>query len=451
MNNKNIILNRPRQFLPKQIEVFDLVFKKHIGKNGKLMNNYVLYSGAFGAGKTILLAHVGIKAALQYPKSVGLVGSQTYPQIRDVVFRTFIQELERYQKILDEKNIPIKLFTETISIGKMNINFYNGSEIWFRSCDKERNLAGRSIDWFGLDEPVDMKEGVMTQLIGRLRGTAIPFHFAILATNPEAENHWLYKYFYLDKKEGYYAVDTNTYDNYLLPNQEEYIKSMESRYDADWVRRYLNGKWGAFAGQIYKTFSIERHVTNDEIEKNFKNRKDLVDKYIAGVDWGVRDACCILILLLTKTNNIYVIEEFYESERTSYDIAHLLSKYQKKYNLSKVYIDPSAIDLRNQAFDLGVSCAFWKNGETHSYADNTVSTGIAKLQSCFKNNKIFIHSSCINLIRSLLAYRYKGDGETPSKEDDHAADALRYALSDYSPEIDTPMFGCGWWKHKRMS
>ena len=357
-----------------------------------------------------------------------------------------MQEIEKYQLELDKKGIPIRLAEATISIGKMNINFYNGSEIWFRSCDKERNLAGRSIDWFGLDEPVDMKEGVMTQLIGRLRGTAIPFHFAILATNPEAKSHWLYRYFYSDKKEGYFAVDTNTYDNYLLPNQEEYIKSMEI-YDDDWKRRYLNGEWGAFAGQVYKNFNVDKHVKEINLTNFTKNRKDTIDKFICGVDWGVRDECCILSILLTKEKHIYVFEEYYKSGRTSHDVAHLLSEYHKKHNFDKVYIDPSANDLRNQASLLGVPCEDKKGS---SYADNDVRDGIARVGSVFEKNKITIDTSCINLIRSLLAYHYKDESDMPVKKDDHAADALRYALTDFKLDDESIMFACGKWLKDRM-
>jgi PBSX family phage terminase large subunit len=438
--SEEIILTRPRQFLPKQKEVFDLIFKVNIGDNGKPITNYGLYSGAFGAGKTMLLAHVGIKAALDYPKSIGFVGSLTYNQIRDVVFRKFCNEIEKYQETLNASNIPVKLATFTTSPGKMNINFYNGSEIWFRSCDNERNLAGKDLDWFALDEPVDLPEGVMTQLIGRLRGENIPFHFGLLATNPGAENHWIYKYFYMDKKPGYFAVDTSTYDNILIPNQEEYIKSMESRYDTDWVRRYLKGVWGAFSGQIYKTFNQEKHTR--KFDQELKNVPG-IDRYFAGVDWGIRDPCCILVLMKTKANNLFVIEEYYESEKSSFETAHRIAELHKKYNFTKVYCDPSAADLVKQTHDLGVPIGRFDNGEIKSYANNAVSPGIAKLQSTFKNNKITIHTSCVNLVRSLLAYRYKNDGETPLKEDDHAADALRYALTDYSPIPDETMFGCG--------
>ena len=95
----------------------------------------VFILGRFGAGKTMLLAHVGIKASLDYPGSKGLVGSLSYTQLRDVIFQTFIDEIDEYQQILNDNNIPVQLAVHTISPGKMNIVFYNGSEIMFRACD----------------------------------------------------------------------------------------------------------------------------------------------------------------------------------------------------------------------------------------------------------------------------------------------------------------------------
>ena len=52
----------------------------------------------------------------------------------------------------------------------------------------------------------------------------------------------------------------------------------------------------------------------------------------------------------------------------------------------------------------------------------------------FKANRLFIHESCYNLIWELETYSYPdrkpdhNEEENPIKENDHALDALRYAL-----------------------
>lgn len=429
-------INHPYKLLPKQYEVMKLCFKKNS------WNNYVLYSGAFGAGKTLLLAMVGIKAALDYPKSVGFTGSLTYPQISDVVFRKYCQIVDAYQEALKLAGIDLILLKKkVVTSGRMCLIFYNDSEIWFRSCDEERNLAGKDLDWFELDEPVDIEEGVMTQMIGRLRGENIPQRFGLLATNPGSETHWIYRYFFTEIKEGYYVVETSTYDNFLIPNYDAYIKGMEERYDEDWINRYLKGNWGAFAGQIYKEFDIDRHVGK------FQKRKDII-RYIAGVDWGARNPTCIVVIGVTKDNICYVVEEFYQANRTTPEIAEKLAILYDSYKMESVYCDPSALDLITQARDKGVPIL---------KADNNVQTGIGTVRSLFKNDMLFFDTLCINAIREHQSYRYERDRqtknltETPIKKDDHACDAVRYAFTNFNPFRKSTEIGFGYWNKQRWN
>ncbi|GAI85279.1 unnamed protein product, partial [marine sediment metagenome] len=82
----------------------------------------------------------------------------------------------------------------------------------------------------GLDEPVDIQEGVFTQLIGRLSGTKnLKNPFGLLTTNPGSELHWIHKYFIHEdtKQSDFYFVSTTTYDNKLLPHYERYIGRIE--------------------------------------------------------------------------------------------------------------------------------------------------------------------------------------------------------------------------------
>jgi hypothetical protein len=52
-------------------------------------------------------------------------------------------------------------------------------------------------------------------------------------------------------------------------------------------------------------------------------------------------------------------------------------------------------------------------------------TGINRVKSYFKNDRLYIFKNCVNLIRELKSYRW-GDGDLPVKKDDHALDELRY-------------------------
>jgi hypothetical protein len=207
---------------------------------------------------------------------------------------------------------------------------------------------------------------------------------------------------------------------------------MESLSDEDWKRRYLDGKWGMFSGQIYKEFNPSSHVGDF---------KDFPVKYhICGIDWGLNTPHCVLVMGITTNNKLIVKEEFYNERVTTMELSKQVAKLHDRYNFRKVYVDPSAADLILQLQDRNVPT-------TGGY--NDVDNGIAKAKSVFASNNISIDNNCINLIKQLQAYRYKTGTEIPIKENDHAPDAFRYGITDYSPYIDEVGFGWGFWKKGR--
>jgi len=382
---------------------------------------YVLYSGAVRAGKTLLAAHIAIRTCIENPGCQGFIGSLTTPQLTDVVFKVFQQELERYQDALDNKGIQLKLARMKFSKGDMKAIFYNGSEIMFKSCDDETKIRGYTLDFAILDEPIEIDETIFMQLMNRISGGHLDNPFILLTTNPGSQAHWIYKYFFREATEEHCTIETTTYDNVLLPQYEKYIRDLEQNLDEDWILRFLNGRWGAYSGQIYKGFNLDKHTGN---YKNYHNIK----YFVAGIDWGHRNPSCILVIGITKDKEVVVIKEWYQSGVTTPIVAEELQKLDKQYHFRKVYIDPSNPDLILQASDLRVPA---------EKADRNVDAGIGKIKGLFKENKIHIDESCKNLIREIQAYRYEKDKmnknptEKPVKQDDHSPDALRYGLTGY--------------------
>lgn len=402
----------PISLLPKQSEAMKAI----------LNYDFTVYSGAVAAGKTLLLAHAGIRTCINNPGCKGIIGSLTYTQLSNVVFTVFKEELAKYQEILRENSIDIKLVKNiSESHGKMKITFYNDSIIYFLSMDKEEKLRGYTIDFFCLDEPIEIDVRVFEQLLARMRGTKLKHRFALLTTNPGAQTHWIYKKFYENESTKYHHIDTNSYENIFLP--EGYIENMESSYDEDWKRRFLHGEWGAFEGQIYKGFIPSQHI----ISLEGIPWKELRYK-LAGVDWGVRNASCILVLGVTLDKRVFVLEEWYANEQTTVRVTEQIKRLDKKYDFRKVYVDPSAADLILQCQEVKLPV---------EKADNHVEPGIGKVKSLFDRDSIRIAENCTNLIRELQAYRYAKDRtgvdptEKPIKKDDHSVDALRYGVYSF--------------------
>jgi PBSX family phage terminase large subunit len=391
---------------------------------------YILYSGAVRAGKSLLLAHVAIRICIENPGCVGMLGSLTTPQLTDVIFRVFMQELEIYQTALDKAGIPITLAKVKQSKGDMKANFWNGSTVMFKACDDELKLRGLTLDFAGLDEPIDMDETIFKQLIYRISGTGklkSGNPFILLTTNPGPQSHWIYKRFfktYIDNP-NYYKVETTTYDNVLLPRYEEFINEAKEG-DEDWVRRFLDGTWEAFAGQVYKEFNPKKCVGEyvDDKGKPFIKNFDYID---AGVDLGFRNPSCILTIAI-RDKEVYVLDEYYQKEKPTHYVASELEARHKRFKYKKAWCDPSDPDFIFQAKDLKVPA---------DKGDRDKTFGIGKIKSIIKKDHLHIDKRCVNLIREFQVYQYKKDKigenvvEVPAKLDDHSLDALKYGLTAY--------------------
>jgi PBSX family phage terminase large subunit len=404
-------LPSPISFLPKQQLALDSI-KKH---------KFTVYSGAVAAGKTLLLAHAAIRTCINTPNVVGIIGSLTYTQLANVVFQVTKQELGKYQDLLNKNGIPVELASNIVeSFGKMRIEFFNGSIIYFLAMDEEEKIRGYTIDFCCLDEPIDIDETIFKQLMARMRGQNLQHRFMLLTTNPGPETHWIYQRFYKNSTPDYCHIDTNSYENIFLP--EGYITPMESSYDSDWIRRFLRGEWGAFSGQIYKAFDTNKHV----IEASKYEPK--IRYYIAGVDWGITNPSCILTIGICEDKTAVIVDEYYKADVISTKVALEIKKKDKVYSYRKVFVDPSAHDLISQCEELHIPV---------EKADNHVEAGIGKVKSLIERDQILVDRKCRNLINELQSYRFDKDKtnlnktEKPLKVCDHACDALRYGIFSF--------------------
>lgn len=403
-----ITIEIPRNLLPKQFEFINSP------------KTFKLYSGAFGAGKSLSGAHHVILKCLENPKSLWLVCCQTYPMLKDSVIRTLMNELELYQKQFKEKNIKINLI-DSFNRSDNLLTFYNGSQIIFRSADDESKFKSINLEGFWIDEAVDVDEDIFLMLQGRLRGEHSDKKFGILTTNPSSKENWVYKKFIAPetKLEDSDYFFSSTYDNKFLP--QGFIKNMENSFDDDYSKRYLKGEWGSFKGLVYKEFSREKHI--------FSDTPDKIDFYIAGYDDGTRHPCCLLVIGVSSDvkPKFYVLNEFYQSDLTTSIIAEEVLRFNKLYNFNPVFADPSG---------LNAILEFRRRGIEVTQANNNVSEGIKFVKSLFHENRLFISSSCKNLIRELENYKYrvsKGSvQELPVKSEDDCVDSLRYGLFSFN-------------------
>jgi len=387
---------------------------------------FPFYSGAFGAGKTILGCHKVIRECLENPHSVWLCASQTYPQLRDTVLVTFLQELNLLQKAFDEADASVELIKD-YNRTELKIMLYNGSVVMFRSCEDFSKFKSLNLDGFFLDEPADVSQDVFNMLQGRLRGRHTKHHYGVLCGNPANKNCWLYSLFFEHPpNDDYFVVTTSSYDNSFLP--DGYVSSLEASYDEDWTRRYLKGEWFTMEGLIYNEFDRDVHVGD------YGGR--VFNEYRAGLDYGFRNPSCLLVVGVDSDDKFFVVCEFYKSGLTISDLAGQIKEAVGPFlgSFREICGDPSAPAVIEEVGRF-VRCVA---------GDNDVIAGISRVKALLRQHRLFIDRSCVNLIKELEGYHYEKDkgrgdvSELPVKKDDHAVDSLRYCL--YQKEQGTGDF-----------
>jgi len=173
-------------------------------------------------------------------------------------------------------------------------------------------------------------------------------------------------------------------------------------------------------GLVYKEFNREKNVTKEK-------PTSVIDK-IAGIDFGYTNPASIIPIEIDADNHYWISEEWYKSKQTTEQIAEQANLYKT----TKVYPDPAEPDRIQILKKAGLNCR---------EVSKDIVAGVDHVRELFKQGRIHIHPDCKNLIYELETYRYpdkkpeQNEVEKPVKDNDHALDALRYALYTHKPTI----------------
>lgn len=256
--------------------------------------------------------------------------------------------------------------------------------------------------------------------------------------NPTYPTHKVKQW--IDKSEkgdrNYYSLHFLLEDNPFV--DEDYKNRVKNSLSGVFYKRNYLGQWCLAEGAVFDFFDKSIHVV--------KRPPTAAEYYIAGIDYGSRNAfACVLIGVntgkYTQTGvQMWVEDEYYwDPEKTgrqkvNSEFADDLYDFLEPYGVKQLYIDPSA-----EAFQLEL-----KRRSMHPvHANNDVFNGIQTMCSDLRNGRILVLSKCTNLIREIESYvwdekKAKRGEDEPVKKNDHAVDALRYALhthkvSSYKP------------------
>jgi PBSX family phage terminase large subunit len=293
-------------------------------------------------------------------------------------------------------------------------------------------IQGKTMSLAYCDEMTLYPEAIIDMVFTRLSN---PHSKLFASMNPSHPSHKLKKWI-----DGAKAGDPNFYELHFTLEDNPYLDQdykdmLKSSLSGVFYRRNYLGEWCLAEGAIFDFFDRSVYVV--------RKPPRAAEYWIVGIDYGVNNAFAAVLVGIntgktTQSSPISWVEsEYYWDsvkqgrQKTNSELVDDLKRWLEPYAVKSVYIDPSAA-----AFRLEMQRA----GLRPVNADNDVINGIQKLSSELKKGSLFICQNCENLIREVEGYVWNpkslenGEDE-PLKQNDHAVDALRYAV--YSHKIST--------------
>lgn len=191
---------------------------------------FVLFSGGYGSGKSLMLILKAIDLSLRYPKNYILMGRRTYPELRDSLMKEFFTVC------------PDALLEDYLK-AEGRVVFTNGSEIIFRHLDTvaESEIRSLNLGQAFIDQAEDISRDVVMGLRGRLRREGIldEDRKIYMTCNPALT--WLFDEFKLNPKPEYEVIEASSYENAKnLP--PSYLEDL-AKYPEAYRRQFVEGIW----------------------------------------------------------------------------------------------------------------------------------------------------------------------------------------------------------------
>lgn len=307
-------------------------------------------------------------------------------------------------------------------------NVFGGiSKIGFKSCDQGREkFQGASLDyvWFDEEPSEDVYRECKMRVLdkrGDIFGTMTPLKGM----------SFVYDEIYLNcnqSSEVWYET-MSWEDNPFLSREE--IKLFSDTMSEEELEARKYGRFICSSGLVYKEFDENVNVIDP-----FDVPKEWFDNI--SIDPGLNNPLSCHWYAVDYDGNVYVIYEHFEAGK---DIDYHADKIKqiceflgwKRDSLGKIsaLIDSAAGQTTLNGVKSVAELFIDRGINVNTKVNKDVFAGIATVKSYLKSangaSRLFIFRNCPNLIREIKSYRW-GEGDLPTKKDDHALDELRYYL-----------------------
>ena len=395
---------------------------------------YIVMKGSAGSGKSVDTAQNYIlrlmkdkgRNLLCVRKSDITNRDSTYAELTGAIYRIFGQDAERYW---------------TIKQSPMMLTCCNGNQIIFRGVNDEKQREklksitfqkGKLTDVW-IEEATEITQSDFEIIDDRLRGE-LPdgqFYQIRMTFNPVNKNHWIKKVFF-DRPDKNVLTHHSTYlQNRFIDAAYKERMMRRKEVDPEGYQIYGLGEWGEIGGLILHNWQIE------DISTNINDYDDVA----IGQDFGFNHANAVL-LLGTRDDDIYILDEVYVHERETSEIIPLVQN--KGFPTNRTMwcdsAEPDRIKMWQSAGYRAQAVTKEQSEKKYQTAQIDWLKGVVSDSKVIKR-RIFVHPQCVNTIKELQQWKWKKDERTGEYLDepvpvmDDAMAALRYGVEGWRKKV----------------
>ncbi len=382
------------------------------------------FSGPIGSGKSAALCHEAIRLSYLNPGRTGLIGSPTYPMLRDSTLTALIETLH-------DNEIPFDLNKADNVLVMRDTR----SRILLRAVDEFERLRGPNLAWFGLDELTYTHEGAWLRLEGRLRDPRATRRCGFAVWTPKGFD-WVYRRFIGHPAPGYEAIQAQPFENrFLLEQVPDFYERLRGSYDENFFRQEVMGDYlSARGGLVYHAFDRAVNVRETKVDR--------AREIVWALDFNV-DPMCSVVVQVERGGEVSVLDEIVLRRATT-EMA--CEEFEKRFGLPRagvlVYGDASGASMQTTGYsDYQVIRSYFGSRSARvSYrvpkanppVRERVSMVNARLRNARGEARLFVDPRCAELIDDLEQVSYREDSTQIDKDTDrrrtHLSDALGYLI-----------------------
>lgn len=403
----------------------------------------LLLSGPAGTGKSRACLEKLNAVALKYPGMRGLIVRKTAASLATTALVTW-----RDHVITEQLTTGQVTFYGGSAQEPPQFRYSNGSVICIAGMDKSTKVMSSEYDVIYVQEATELIEDDWEKLTTRLRNGRMPYQQLIADANPDVPHHWLKQRCDRTSTRMINTLHTDNPTLYrngnLTPAGEAYMGKL-ARLTGVRRLRLEQGLWVAAEGLIYDEYNPNLHLIDA-----FDIPREWTRWWT--VDFGYTNPFVLQMWAEDPDGRLYLYREIYKTRTLVEDHAkealHLVTRKDgtwKEPQPRAVICDHDAEDRATLERHLGLST---------SPAHKTVSDGIQAVQARLRPQedgkpRLYLMRGALKtadealidakrptcLEQEMVGYVWDNKPgsqpkETPLKENDHAADAMRYLVAE---------------------